>query len=182
MTFVPCYNTNFNGSCEHETEIGDWVTSRALQFFYTETYIDQNSRDYETIVQRRRNDLTFIHIVRNVAVSANHLIRRGVLRTKHREIETYFASQEPRFHFKESSELTGSVYLRADKYAETTVIDELETTALLSLIGGLWSAIIGPIGVIVRLLATQHFKALMIKSVFSFNNYDQASADSKDPN
>jgi hypothetical protein len=63
--------------------------------------------------------------------------------------------------------------LRADKFAETYLIDELETTYLLSMIGGLWCSIIGPFGLIVRMLATQHFKALMIRSVYSFNNSNQ---------
>ena len=87
-----------------------------------------------------------------MSVSADVMLRRGNLRTRYREIESYFAGQLPVFHFQESrpdDELSASIFLRSDKFSETYLIDELETTYLLSMIGGLWCSIIGPIGIIV---------------------------------
>lgn len=77
------------------------------------------------------------------------------------------------YHFKDSNKLEASVFIRADNFAETVVVNERGLTELLSLIGGLATAVLSPIGIVVRTFAAFHFKALMIKSVYTFNKNEE---------
>ena len=155
-------------SCKSEQEIKSYLR-RPAQFVFYDTQIDRQEKDYTKIIDQSVNDRTYLYATSHTEVSANVFLRKGVLSTKHQDISTYWVSQQPEYHFEDSESMILRVYLRADKEFEISLINERDFADLLSSIGGLTTALIGPIGFILQTLVSRHFKAHLIKSLYYLN-------------